>query len=229
MIYRIEAGRVPPSRATGRIAAALGRRLELQLVDPRQRATRQDLARDIVHSAMGEFEARHLRRTGANVGIDEPYQHYQFAGRADVLAWDLDRRALLHIENRTRFPDFQDMAGSFNAKRAYLGAAIGERVGVRSWASETHVVAALWSSEVLHALRLRRASFQALCPDESAPFAAWWAGNRDALRGSTSILIVIDPAASGRQRAFLGFDDALRARPRYRGYADAVTELARAA
>jgi transcriptional regulator with XRE-family HTH domain len=229
MVYRIEAGQVPPSRATGRVAVALGRRVELQLVDPRQRATRQHLARDLVHSAMGEFEAAHLRRIGFHVGIDEPYQHYQFAGRADVIAWDPDRRALLHIENRTRFPDFQDMAGSFNAKRAYLGAAIGERVGIRAWASETHVIAALWSAEVLHALRLRQDSFRALCPDDAASFQAWWTREHEALRDSTSILIVIDPAASGRRRAFLAFDDALRARPRYRGYADAVTELAPAA
>lgn len=229
MVYRIEAGRVPPSRATGRVAVALGRRLEMLLVDPRRRSVRQDLAKDVVHSAMAEFEARHLRRTAAHVGIDEPYQHYQFAGRADVVAWDPGRRALLHIENRTRFPDFQDMAGSFNAKRAYLGAAFADRVGVRGWASETHVIAALWSAEVLHALRLRQASFHALCPDDAAPFAAWWTGGRDTLRGSTSILIVIDPAPAGRQRPFLGFGEALRARPRYRGYLDAVTQLARAA
>jgi hypothetical protein len=228
MVYRIEAGQVPPSRATGRIAVALGRRLEIQLVDPRQKAARPDLARDVVHSAMGEFEAAHLRRTTARVGIDEPYQHFQFAGRADVIAWDIERHALLHIENRTRFPDFQEMAGAYNAKRAYLGRAIGERLGVRRWASETHVIAGLWSAEVLHALRLRRASFHALCPDDATGFAAWWTSGLDGLRGSSSTLIVLDPRATGRQRAFVTFDEALAARPRYRGYADAVTELARA-
>ncbi len=174
MVYRIEAGRAAPSRASASVAVALGRRLELQLVDSRQRAVRPDLAKDLVHSAMGEFEARHLARTAAHVGIDEPYQHYQFAGRADVVAWDVERRALLHLENRTRFPDFQDMAGTFNAKRAYLGGAIGERLGIRHWASETHVIVGLWSAEVLHALRLRHASFRALCPDDAAGFAAWW-------------------------------------------------------
>ena len=55
---------------------------------------------------MGEYEASHLRALGFKVGIDEPYQHYQFAGRADLVAWDVDARAFLHIENGTRFPDF---------------------------------------------------------------------------------------------------------------------------
>jgi hypothetical protein len=39
------------------------------------------------------------------------------------------------IENRTRFPDFGETAGAFNAKRAYLGAALAERVGISRWAS----------------------------------------------------------------------------------------------
>lgn len=229
MVYRIEGGRVAPGRATGRVAVALGRRLELQLADPRQKVARPDLARDVVHSAMGEFEAQHLRRNGAHVGVDEPYQHYQFAGRADLIAWDVERRALLHIENRTRFSDFQEMAGAFNAKRAYLGAAIAERVGVPRWESETHVIAALWSGEVLHALRMRQSSFRALCPDGTRSFLAWWSADLDTLRGATSTLVVLDPGAAGRQRMFVGLDEELQARPRYRGYAEAVTALARAA
>jgi hypothetical protein len=168
---------------------------------------------------MGEFEAARLRLRGFPVGIDEPYQHYQFAGRADVTAWDAARRALLHVENRTRFPDFQEMAGSYNAKRAYLGAALAERAGVGRWASETHVIAALWSSEVLHALRIRTESFRSVCPDPPDRFAAWLAGEPPRA-GVSSSLVIIDPLASGRQRVFVGLDEALIARPRFRGYAD---------
>jgi hypothetical protein len=40
---------------------------------------------------MGEFEARHFRPIVDGVGLDEPYQHYQFAGRADFVAWRLSR------------------------------------------------------------------------------------------------------------------------------------------
>jgi hypothetical protein len=167
VIYLIEAGRPASPEAVIRLATTLGLRLEVQLVDPRRRDRPQRPA-DPVHSAMGEVEARRLRELGRPVGVDEPYQHYQFAGRADVVSWDLDARALLHIENRTRFPDFGEMAGAFNAKRAYLGAALAERVGISRWASETHIIAALWSSEVLHAIRLRPESFRALCPDGSA-------------------------------------------------------------
>jgi len=229
LVYRIEAGQPASSDAGARVAVALGRRLELGLVDPRRRpGTGRDLERDLVHSAMGEFEARHLRALGLAVGIDEPYQHYQFAGRADLVAWDLDTRALLHIENRTRFPDFQEMAGAYNAKRAYLAASIGVRLSVRRWESETHVIAALWSSEVLHALRLRSESFRSICPDDATAFEAWWAG-APAPSGSSSSLIVLDPLASRRERAFAAFADVPRVRPRHRGYAEAAARLVEAA
>jgi len=228
MVYRVEAGAPASSLTATRLAIALERRLEIDLVDRRRRATRPDLAVDVVHSAMGEFEAAHLRRARFAVGIDEPYQHFQFAGRGDVVAWDGERRAFLHVENRTRFPDFQDMAGGFNAKRAYLGQALADRIGVRRWASETHVIAALWSSEVLHALRLRRESFRALCPDDRANLDLWWSGEPPEGPRS-SILVVLDPLASGRARPYCDLDAALVARPRYRSYSELASRLARAA
>jgi hypothetical protein len=226
MLYRIEQGHPASQQSYARLAAALGRRLELALVDPR-RPDRPLRQADIVHSAMGELEAAHLRRLGLPVGIDEPYQHYQFAGRADVASWDVKRRALLHIENRTRFPDFQDMAGAYNAKRAYLGGALARRLGLRGgWSSETHVMAVLWSSEVLHALRLRPDSFRSLCPDSPDALAAWWSGTPPTV-GTTSSLVVLDPLASGRQRRLIDLSEALApsARPRHRGYADVAAKL----
>lgn len=225
VVYLIEAGRPASTEAAIRLATALGRRLEFQLLDPRRRADGQARQADLVHSAMGELEAGHLRRVGYPVGIDEPYQHFQFAGRADIVAWDKARAALLHIENRTRFPDFQDMAGSFNSKRAYLGRALAERLGVRSWASETHVIVALWSSEVLHALRIRKESFRSLCPAPVDAFAGWWRGDAPAA-GVTSSLVVLDPVAAGRQRYFIGLEEAMTTRPRHQGYADVAARLA---
>jgi hypothetical protein len=229
MVHRVEAGFAASTQTAQQIAAALGRRAELQLIDPRRRDARPSLSEDPVHSAMAEFEAARLRGVGHGVGLDEPYQHYQFAGRADVVAWDLPARALLHIENRTRFPDFQDMAGTYNAKKAYLGQALGERLGVGRWQSETHVIAALWSAEVLHALRLRTESFRALCPDDATAFHDWWSG-RTPEPGKTSTLIVVDPLASGRRRTFIGLGGALAPslRPRFRGYSDAAARLAKA-
>ena len=227
--YEVESGRSPSLEAAVRVTHALGLRLEVDLVDPRRRSERAMRAVDPVHSFMGEFEARHMRAHGFPVGIDEPYQHYQFAGRADLVAWDLETRALLHLENRTRFPDLQDTAGSFNSKRAYLGAELAKRVGVRSWASETHVVAALWSSEVLHAIRLRPESFRSMCPDPVDDFNAWWMG-RPPTSGRTSALIVLDPLATVRQRRWIGLDDAINgARPRHRGYAAVAATLVVAA
>ena len=177
---------------------------------------------------MGELEAAHLRRLGFAVGMDEPYQHYQFAGRADVIAWDLGRQALLHIENRTRFPDFQEMAGAFNAKRAYLGRVLAERLGVGRWCSETHAIVALWSSEVVHALRLRTDSFRTLCPDPPTSLESWWAGEPPTI-GKRSCLVALDPLAPARKRLWIGLENALANLPRHRGYADVARLLARAA
>lgn len=224
-LHGIEAGRGGSLEVVVRIARALALEVRVDIIDPRRRPDRRH-GTDIVHAAMGELEFAHLRTLGFGTGIDEPYQHYQFAGRADVIAWDMERRALLHIENRTRFPDIQAVAGSFNAKRDHLADSIARRVGLRRFESQTHVIAALWSAEVLHSIRLRPATFQALCPDTTDAFDAWWRG--DAPRsGATSSLVLLDPFASGRQRRIVSLDLALGpVRPRIRGYAEAAARLA---
>jgi transcriptional regulator with XRE-family HTH domain len=228
VVYLVEAGRQASTEAALRLAHALGQRLDYELTDARRRpGAPANLGADVVHSAMAEMEARHLRSLGISTGIDEPYQHFQFAGRADLIAWDVGKAALLHIENRTRFPDFQDMAGAFNAKRAYLADSLGVRLGIARWSSQTHVIAALWTSEVLHALRLRPESFRSLCPDRADAFVAWWMGQPPTL-GLISAMVVLDPLASGRQRTFVGLDEALSIRARHRGYAEAAANLVRA-
>ena len=205
-----------------RLGHALGLRLEIEFSDARRGRVGGSRDADPVHAAMGEFEAAHLRALGFEVAIDEPYQHYQFAGRADVLAWSRDARTLLHIENRTRFPNLQEAAGSYNAKRAYLAAVIADRLAVRGgFVSVTHVMAALWSAEVLHAIRLRRATFAALCPDPTDPFEAWWAG-RQPDHPRSSALVLLDPFARPRQRLWVGLAALDGARPRMRGYPEAV-------
>ena len=177
---------------------------------------------------MGEAVARQLARPGTIVAIDEPYQHFQFAGRADVLAWDADARHLLHVENRTRFPNIQEAVGSFNAKRRYLPAVIAERLGGggRGFESVVHVMAVLWSSEAIHAVRLHGATFAAVCPDGPAAFAAWWTGVGNPPTGASSSLVLLDPApATSRHRPWAPLSDATR--PRYRGNADAAVAVSR--
>jgi transcriptional regulator with XRE-family HTH domain len=223
-VHAIEAGQMGTVESYLRLADALSLRLDLELVDPRRRAPTVARSVDPVHAAMAEFEARHLRAFGYLLAIDEPYQHFQFAGRADLIAWDRDRRQLLHIENRTRFPNLQDFAGAYNAKRAYLGRSLAERLGVAAWRSETHVIAALWSSEVLHAIRLRTTTFRTLCPDGIDAFERWWKGIPPE-SGSSSALVVLDPFVTGRRRAYVALDHALSARPRVPGYAAAVARL----
>jgi transcriptional regulator with XRE-family HTH domain len=222
-VYLLLRGEPVSLEAAIRMVGALGLKLEWDLVDPRRKAPRP--SQDIVHSAMGEFEAKHLRGLGFAIAMDEPYQHYQFAGRADLVAWDLDSRSLLHIENRTLFPDFQEAEGSFKSNVAYLGPVLAERNGIRAWRSETHVMACLWSSEMLHSLRLRTESFRAIAGGGDRNFAGWWAGN-SVPEGSFAELVVIDPLATGRQRRFISLEEALTARPRWAGYREIAEVLA---
>jgi transcriptional regulator with XRE-family HTH domain len=223
-VHAVEHGRPAAIATYVTLALALGLEPVLDLTDVRRRRA-PDRPQDPVHAAMGELEAQRFQSLGLRVAIDEPYQHFQFAGRADVVAWHREPPALLHIENRTRFPSIGEVAGAWNAKRQYLGRVLAERWGIRRFASETHVMVALWSSEVLHALRMRPATFRALAPHPADAFEAWWAGDPPE-RGASSTLVLLDPFARGRQRRMTDLAAALAgARPRMRGYADAAARL----
>ena len=228
-LHAIEHGRPATLASYAAIATALGLNLRLDLVDPRLRA-RTVRAEDPVHAAMGEIFAERLSGPLADVSIDEPFQHFQFAGRADVLVIDRASRSLLHIENRTRFPNLQEAAGSYNVKRRYLAGVIVERIGLRQgFESVSHVMVGLWSAEVMHDVRLRPATFRSICPDGPDAFEAWWSGSRPAPSRPTSAFVLLDPCVSGsdRRRPFVGLEAALTPtlRPRYRGYANAAAAL----
>ena len=45
------------------------------------------------------------------------------------------------------------------------------------------------------------------------------------MHGTGSTLVVLDPLAAGRQRVYIALAEALTARPRYRGYAEAAARL----
>jgi hypothetical protein len=151
-----------------------------------------------------------------------------FAGRADVVAWDLENRALLHLENRTQFPNVQEALGSYGAKRSYMPDVLAERLGLgrRGWASVTHAIVALWSAEVLHALRRRRETFRAACPDPATDFRAWWSGEPPvSARRPTSTLVVLDPGDVRERYRFADLDAVLTGRARYRDYEAAAQAL----
>jgi transcriptional regulator with XRE-family HTH domain len=225
MAQGVEAGE--PSSLSGytRLALALGLTPRFTLLPERVARAERDV--DPVHAAMGELEAAHLRPLGYPVSLDEPYQHYQFAGRGDVVAVAAEQRALLHLENRTRFPDIQGFAGSWNTKRAYLAASVAQRFGIPDVRTQTHVVVALWSSEVLHSIRLREQTFRSLCPDATYGFEAWWSGTPPTEGGSTSSLVILDPLPGQRRsrRRWVGLDLVRSVAPRYRGYAEALSAL----
>jgi len=227
-LQSLESGEPVSLETYARVTTALDLRAELLALDPRQRRRAGHSSQDFVHAAMGELEAGRFRGFGFGVAMDEPYQHYQFAGRADVVAWDLERRALLHVENRTAFPNVQEALGSYAAKRSYLADVLAERLSVRGgrWASIGHCMVALWSAEAMHQIRLRAETFRSACPDPPTDFFSWWAGSPPVMDGFSSAFVLIDPAADvADRRRFGGLDDALRARPRYRDYADAAAQL----
>src|SRR5688572_8196641 len=69
VVYRVESGAAASTDTATKVAAALGQRAELNLVDPRRRQdARPNLSADPVHSAMGEVEARRLRAFHFPVG-----------------------------------------------------------------------------------------------------------------------------------------------------------------
>ncbi len=224
----LESGAPVSLETYARVTTALELWPELLATDARQRQRARSQDQDFVHAAMGELEARRLRSNGFGVAMDEPYQHYQFAGRADVVAWDLEHRALLHIENRTGFPNVQEALGSYSAKRSYLGGVLADRLAIEGgrWLSVSHGMIALWSAEVLHTLRLRTESFRAACPDSPEQFLGWWAGAALTVRGATSALVLFDPTpALPDRRRFASLELSLIHRPRYHDYADAVDRL----
>jgi transcriptional regulator with XRE-family HTH domain len=224
-LHGIESGERGSLEMYARLAQALDLTFTCDIGDPtRREGFREDA--DLVHAAMGELETARLQHAGSRVGIDEPWQHYHYAGRADVIAWDTARSAILHIENRTRFPNVQEAIGSFNKKRTYLVGELWRRLGFeRPPRVEVHAIVALWSAEVLHDLRRHPATFRATCPDPPDAFQEWWDGEPPvAHRGTT--LLLLDPFATGRQRQLVGLEAALDgSRPRISGYAEAAQRL----
>jgi hypothetical protein len=174
---------------------------------------------------MGEMEAAHFRGLGYEVQLDEPFQHFHFAGRGDVVAWSIEAAALLHIENKTALPNLQDAFGAFSSKRAYLGAELAARLGLKRWRSETHAMALLPSSEILRSIKQHRASFESLDRDGSQVFGAWWSGNPPPAGRSTAV-VLLDPTSRRRDaRVWVGIVEPAAGRPRYRNYTDALAAL----
>lgn len=220
----IESGRPATLETYIRIARALHLKPEFALADPHRRSG-VSRAQDPVHSAMGEMEAAHFRGLDYEVQLDEPFQHFQFAGRGDVVAWSIEAASLLHIENKTALPNLQDAFGAFNSKRAYLGAELAARLGLKRWRSEMHAMALLPSSEILRSIRQHRASFDSLDRDGPQVFGAWWSGNPPAAGRSTAV-VLLDPTSRRRDaRVWVGIVEPGAARPRYRNYADALAAL----
>ncbi len=226
-VHNVEVGEPASLEVLQHIAMAL--RLDLRVEIASSRRSGVARVEDPVHAAMGEIQAAHYQKLGMRTNLDVPFQHYQHAGRADFLAWSAESAHLLHLENRTQFPNTQEALGSFNAKRAYLGAELAERLGIGRWRHQAHVIVALWSAEALHSLRLRNATWRAACPD-SGVFGAWWLGELPPT-GILSELIVWDPLEGIRRdrRRWVGLGEVATVRPRYHGYREALAALRAAA
>ena len=220
-VHSIEAGESGSRDSYCRLSAALGLRAELEFVEVKKLRPK---GRDVVHAAMGELEVARLAGFGFATGVDEPYQHFQFAGRADVVAWSIESRAFLHIENRTMFPDIQEIAGSWNAKRVYLPAELGQRLGVRRWSSITNVMVGAWSAELMDEVRRHLGTFRSLCPHAADGFNSWWRGEPPSA-GTTSQFVVLDPVPRRGSILVAALDEALTSPPRYSRYAEIARKL----
>jgi len=203
-----------------RLSDALGLRLTWHL--PVVTTTLE--TEDAVHAVMGEVQARRFGTGSRRVLIDEPYQRFRFAGRGDLVVVDRERRAVHHSENKTRIVNVGELGGSFNAKCLWLPGHVAGRMGIRRFASETHTLVLLWSEEVLAAARSLGRTLHALGPDATKPFAAWWDGTP--LPGVHRCVVVFDPIdRASSQPPWVGLDEALSMRPRYRGDAVVVEPM----
>jgi hypothetical protein len=118
-------------------------------------------------------------------------------------------------------------AGSFNAKRAYMGAALAARLGLPPWRSETHVMVVAWTAEAIRDLRRSEASMRAICPDAPKGFETWWRGEPPT-SGRRAEIVVLDPMPTtslGRRRRWVDLDRALVSTSRHRGYATLADAL----
>jgi transcriptional regulator with XRE-family HTH domain len=228
LVYLVERGEPTTLETYARLGAALGLRLELALRDPQARG-RPARSEDPVHAAIVELLAKRHAVPGRLVAVDEPFQHCQFAGRADLAVVDPVGPDLLHHEVKTAIPNTGELAGAWNVKRQYLAGVLAERHGIRGgFRSVTHVLTLAWTAECLHVVRLRTATIRALGPDPADGFAAWWNGDRPPMPGVTATVILLDPFERPRAPAWIGTDDVHAARPRHRGYAGLLDALARA-
>jgi transcriptional regulator with XRE-family HTH domain len=225
LVYLVERGERTTIETYARLGAALGLRLEASLDDPRTR-TRSPRAEDPVHAAIVEMLAARYAAHGRQVTADEPFQHYQFAGRADLAAVDPAGPDLLHHEVKTVIPNVGELAGAWNVKRQYLARALADRHANRDgFRSVTHVLTVAWTAECLRVLRLREASIRSLGTDDHAAFAAWWRGDVPATPAVTTTVILLDPIERSRAAPWVALDDLRSMRPRHAGYAELLGEL----
>lgn len=225
LVYLVERGDPTTIETYARFGTALGMRLEASLQDPHEKA-RPGRAEDPVHAAIVEGLVARYETQGRLVGADEPFQHFQFAGRADVTAVDTAGPDLLHHEVKTAIVNVGELAGAWNVKRQYLARALADRSAIRGgFRSVTHVLTIAWTADCLRVLRLREATLRSLGPDVPGPFARWWDGGRPEAPATTSIVIVLDPLERPRAPAWAPLQDLGALRPRHRSYADLLHEL----
>ncbi len=227
LVHKIDAGQPGSIDSYARLATALG----LDLFDSGDQSRGSDDThrdQDPVHAAMGEVEAKHLRRLGYVVRMDEPYQHFRFAGRADSWpgTWGAAPSCISRTERASRTSRTRSAVTTESARTSVAcwpsvsgspkGGAARRMRSSRSGHPRSFEACACASNRSWPSVRTM---------SRSSPHG----GQANPAAGRHTTLVILDPVDFGRrdQASFIGLADLGRAEPRYTGYAEAVATLRR--
>jgi transcriptional regulator with XRE-family HTH domain len=225
LVYLVERGDPASVETYVRLGTALGLRVEVSFEDRRSRGG-DARAEDPVHATIVEVLAGRYARPGRLVTADDPFQHYQFAGRADLAVINPVGPDLLHHEVKSAMPNIGELAGAWNVKRQYLARVLAERHGLRGgFRSVTHVLTIAWTAECLRTARRRRETLHSLGPDDADAFGAWWNGTTPEQPVVTSTAVFLDPVPRPRAAAWVPLGELDRLRPRHADYAELLAAL----
>jgi len=158
--------------------------LEVRIaVAPTWRGGQLDRLLDSRHAALVEQVVGILVSSGWEAIAEYTFNHFGERGSVDILAWQMQSRALLVFEIKSELDDMQDLLSTLDRKRRLVPGLVARE---RSWAAETvGVVLVVSEGSVSRAAVARhRATLGASLPDRNVAVKRWLASPRPpGLRG----------------------------------------------